>query len=173
MISIVTPPALEPITLEQARIWVKADDEPIEDELIETLISAAREKAEHYTGRKFINTVIDETFGIDEDIQLSFLHNVSSVAVSVDGDTLTIDEDYTIGASDMGHVTIGLLERPSTFPVVRYTVGYGTTANDVPKVVKLALQLMVGHFYATRMDPVKMLPTSSENLLNTVRSWET
>ncbi len=48
-----TPPAEEPVTLAQAKAWLKVETDD-EDALIAALIPAARARAEWHTGRAFV-----------------------------------------------------------------------------------------------------------------------
>ena len=59
--SVVTPAASEPITLEEAKNFLRVDGSD-DDALIGALISAAREMCEQYTRRILVTTTIDEYF---------------------------------------------------------------------------------------------------------------
>jgi uncharacterized phiE125 gp8 family phage protein len=59
-LKLITPPGVEPVTLDQARQHLRIDDDiTSDDDLIEALISAAREHAEHITGRSFITRTLE------------------------------------------------------------------------------------------------------------------
>lgn len=59
-IKIVTPPANEPISLVEAKLHLRVDsDNTADDDLINFLITAAREYAENFTGRCLFTTEID------------------------------------------------------------------------------------------------------------------
>ena len=49
-----TPPAAEPVTLAEAKAWLRVDTGDDDDALITSLISAARARAEWHTGRAFV-----------------------------------------------------------------------------------------------------------------------
>lgn len=59
-IAIVTPPAAEPVTLAEAKLWAKIDGTE-EDALCAALLTAAIESAEQYTRRAFINRTLKFT----------------------------------------------------------------------------------------------------------------
>ena len=59
--SVVTPAASEPITLTEAKNFLRVDGSD-DDALIGALISAAREMCEQYTRRILVTTTIDEYF---------------------------------------------------------------------------------------------------------------
>lgn len=52
-VALVTPPAEEPVTLAEAKLWMKVDGGD-EDALISSLITTARMTAEEYTRRAFV-----------------------------------------------------------------------------------------------------------------------
>src|SRR5689334_6458680 len=52
-LSLVTPPAFEPVSLDEAKMHLKVDTTD-DDELIASLITAARVRAEWHTGRAFV-----------------------------------------------------------------------------------------------------------------------
>lgn len=56
----VTPPAAEPVTLAEAKLWAKIDGTD-EDALCASLLTAAIESAEQYTHRAFINRTVKFT----------------------------------------------------------------------------------------------------------------
>ncbi|HEY0266837.1 MAG TPA: head-tail connector protein, partial [Rhizomicrobium sp.] len=49
-----TPPAIEPVSLDQAKAWLRVESGGDEDALIAALIPAARARAEWHTGRAFV-----------------------------------------------------------------------------------------------------------------------
>ena len=59
--SVVTPAASEPITLTEAKNFLRVDGTD-DDTLISALISAAREMCESYCRRILVTTTIDEYF---------------------------------------------------------------------------------------------------------------
>lgn len=169
--TVITPPAVEPITLTEAKLWLKVDGDA-ENDLIEVLISAAREVAEHYTNRKFITTTVAETFGVNETFTLSLGTLQAVTIVTVDGQTLD-EGEYEVTTDDYGCKVVVFNTAPASAPTITYTVGYGDAASDVPKAVIQAMQLTIAEFYENRADRSRRLPTASQFLLNTERRWVT
>ena len=167
---ITTPPIIEPVSITDAKNWLRVDYDG-EDVLIESLISAAREKCEQYTNRAFISQGITESYGINDDIILSRGEVISVDSVTV-GDVVLAATDYTTDDGVDGFF-ITLKNLPDDRVTVVYTAGYGENASDVPRTIVAAIWLMVGDMEANRSDKVRRLPTASENLLNTVRRWVT
>ncbi|MEQ1619683.1 MAG: head-tail connector protein, partial [Terricaulis sp.] len=62
-ITILTPPASEPITLAEAKLFLRID-QTAEDPLITTLIAAAREAVEVACGRALITRRVRESLDI-------------------------------------------------------------------------------------------------------------
>lgn len=168
--SLVTPPALEPVSLEEAKAHLRVDGDD-EDVLIANLITAAREWAEAYTDRAFITQTWDATFddGFPACVELYHppLIGVTSVTY-VDGfgvsQTLAADQ-YRVDAPAGPKPFPGRVSRaygvswPSTQPVndavsIRYQAGYGGAAEDVPAAIRSALLLLIGELYKTREDTV-------------------
>lgn len=187
MYKVTTPPVAEPITLAEAKahLIVEHDDD---DTLINTYIKAAREKAEHYTGRAMMEQTVKEYLqnfpcvtydNIKAGIELRFapLKSLTHVKYKdTDGDDQTLSSNkYTFD---------NISEPPKIFPAfgeswpatrddinaieIEYVAGY-TTASDVPANVKLAMLLMIGKWYEQREDSIKNLPTQSKYLLDTVK----
>jgi uncharacterized phiE125 gp8 family phage protein len=157
-----TQPAIEPITLAQAKLHLRVDDNTAEDAYITTLIQVARETCENRIQRTLINT--GWTLSLDtfpDAIRLSMTPIVSVSSVSyrdILGDTQVLSAlDYEVDtANDPGYIVPAYL---TTWPVtytginsvtIVYTAGYGATAASVPASIKQWLLLAIGDMYANR-----------------------
>lgn len=161
--TLVTAPAVEPITLTEAKEHLREDGVG-QDSLIEdVLIPAARQYVEKRTWRALITQTWDFTwyrFPIGPGLGLSLppLQSVTSVTYyDTDNALQTFASSNYIVDTSMEPGTIRLLEgvswpdtyaRPSAV-IVRAVVGYGVAA-DVPAQYKHAMNLLVGHWYANR-----------------------
>lgn len=58
--TVTSAPASEPVTLNEMKLWLRVDD-TADDDLITALIVTARESAEKFTKRAFINQTIETT----------------------------------------------------------------------------------------------------------------
>lgn len=58
--SVLASPASEPVSLNEAKLWLRVDNSD-EDSLIAELIATARESAEIYTRRSFISQTLQLT----------------------------------------------------------------------------------------------------------------
>lgn len=147
---LVTGPAAEPVTLDEAKAHLRVDGDD-EDDYITSLIVAARQAAEAYTRRALITQTWRHT-GDRFSGTVTLPHQpVQSVAsVEIDGEALSSDAyeaDTPTGrvkalaayaAEDIGGVAI------------TYEAGYGDTASDVPQAIRQAILLMVGHLHENR-----------------------
>lgn len=58
-VEVVTPPASEPVSLDEMKLHLKMDGISADDDLIAALVSAARERCETITRRAFLTTTFD------------------------------------------------------------------------------------------------------------------
>lgn len=154
-------PSAEPITLAEAKLHCKVDD-TADDDLITALIVAARQQAEHRTGRALVSQQWELTldrFPVDSlDLPKPKLVSVQSVKY--------LDEDgvlQTLAGTEYQVVTDELVGRilptyGKSWPSCRvqpgsvaiaYTCGYGAAA-DVPASIKSWIKMAVGTMYGQR-----------------------
>jgi uncharacterized phiE125 gp8 family phage protein len=151
-VRVITPPALEPITLEEAHAWVRDDSDPHNDFALTLLIQAMREYAENLTGRAFVPRTLELTLDSfafcsrgAQGLLLPSppLVSVESVTyVDVDGADRALSVDvYTVDAdSDPGRIYLSYNQSwPSTRAVpgavrVRYVAGYAPLQVGSPAV---------------------------------------
>ena len=153
-----------------------------DDTLIDNLIKAARESAEVFTNRFFIQTVLSQ-YG-DNFTDLYYLFKSPLIGVDkiqyydIDDSLQVLSTDVYI--TDLIHqpARIGLKPNQS-FPnladrlnavICIYKVGYGTAASDVPEAIRQAVLLTVGNWYENRQNvvvghSVNELPKSAQYLL--------
>lgn len=182
--SIVTPAATEPITLEEAKLFLRVDTDA-DDTIIQALISAAREMCEQYTRRILITTTVDEYFDqfptyrnprdrgylylsrgpVQSVTSVKYLDGVGS-EVTVDSSAYVVDtisEPARIASTAGWFATNGIINQV----IVRYVVG--TEASAVPAPLKQGMLLIISDLYDNRADKVHKMPTASEYLFNPFR----
>ena len=172
---LISAPAEEPITLAEARLHVRADD-TTDDTLISALIVAARERAEHETGRRLITQtremVLDAFPSSSEAIQLHAecvtAQSIASIEYLNDaGSWITFGStNYALDARSLpGYV---FLASGSSWPTpadsanavrIRVVCGYGNAAS-VPQTIKQWMLLQIGANYENResLGDAKELP---------------
>lgn len=160
---LLTGPAVEPITLDEAKAYLRVDS-TAEDGLIQSLITAARLHTETLTGRALITQswrlVLDDwPLGNVLIIPLGSLQQVTELRVYEDEDVLVIiaPTEYlveTIGVparlAMRGHQSWPKPGRPIGGIEIDITVGYGDLADDVPRSLRQAILQIVAHWFVNR-----------------------
>lgn len=162
-IKVVTPPAVEPITLTEAKLHCKVDL-TTDDDLITALIVAAREEIERRTWRALITQtlelILSDWPGANViELPRAPLQSITSVKYKDrDGNETTWDSaNYHAGTDSVPGVLI--LAWDASWPSgdlyavepirIRYVAGYGVAA-AVPQSLKQACLLLVAHWYEAR-----------------------
>jgi uncharacterized phiE125 gp8 family phage protein len=184
---VVTAPTEEPVTLADAK-WHCRVDGTADDALLTALIVAARESAEHETGRalcaqtrELVLDAFPEAFvlrgaPIQSLVSLKYL-DTDGVEQTLDPQDTLLDKD-----SEPGYLLPAYGKAwPASYPVpnavrVRYTCGYGD-ASAVPQAIKQWMLLAIGAMYAQRetftAGQVAMLPDRFwHRLLDPYRLYE-
>ena len=156
-----TAPTSEPVTKAEAKLFARIDITD-DDDLVDSLIEAARREAEIFTRRSFINTTWDLTldeFPAEILLPRSPLSSVTSITyVDTSGTTQTLTSTlYRVDTKSLpGRITPSYGNTwPATQAVtnavtVKFVVGYGATAASVPEVIKTAIKMMVNDWYEHR-----------------------
>lgn len=166
-IKLITGPAIEPFTTEEAKDHLRVDISD-DDAYIDGLVIAARRYFEDVSNR----ALITQTWRLDLDrwpaedeiiIPRAPLQSVGSVAyLDQDGNSTTwATSNYIVDAdSEPGRVVLAYGQSwPTTilYPVnpirITFTAGYGDDAADIPEQMIQCLKLMIGHWYEHR-EPV-------------------
>lgn len=146
---LVTPPAMEPVTLEEAKLHLRIDGTE-EDSLISALITAARQKAEEYTRRAFIAQTWE--LALDSASGKVYLPRPPIQAineVTLDGEIVST-ENYSLIGQDVFYSRIPFRAINPDGLAIRYISGYGSNATDVPQAIRQAILMMVAHLYEAR-----------------------
>ncbi len=172
-IRLITPPAVEPITLVEAKSHLRVDHSD-DDILISAMISAARTYCEQWTARAFITQtwelVLDD-FPINEIlIPLPPLQSIDSIKYDDTGGV-----EQTVGTLDYSIDTVNqpgwVVPVTTGWPTnvwdginsvrIRYVAGYDPGTNspidlaaNVPASLKAAIFLYLGQLYDQREDIV-------------------
>ena len=178
MLTQLSPPAAEPLTLADAKPHLRVDADITEDDgLIAALIVTARQQAEHRTGRALVTQQwrlgLDRFADDSMDLPLPKLQSVQSVTyLDADGVRQTLaGAEYDVVTDELvgrllpafGKTWPDCRIRPGSVQV-SYTCGYGA-ASDVPQSIKAWMLLAIGAWYENREamtagQPVAELPRS-------------
>jgi uncharacterized phiE125 gp8 family phage protein len=184
-LKLITAPASEPITLAEAKLHLRVDSTD-DDTLITTLVVAARQGAEHITGRAIISQTLELALDeFDDVIRLPRppLVSITSIKYLNDAGVLTTmaEADYILdGHSEPARITPAY---GTTWPttrcqqnavLIRYVAGYANAA-AVPQEIKQWMLLRIGMLYENR-ESVSAGVTLAElpyvdRLLDAYRFW--
>lgn len=176
-------PGSEPISLDLAKSHLRVDHND-DDEVIYILIQTAREMVEQRIQRSLITQT--------RTLKLNYFPRCIDLIlpygpISTDADDIELtyidenEDEQTLAQSDYWIDSTSKIPKltvknswPSTFDMpnavtVVYVAGYGT-ASDVPKPIRSAMLLIIGHLYENKeqvMDArMQEIPFGAETLLN-------
>lgn len=166
-LSRVVAPASEPVTLEEAKRYLRVDMED-DDELIEDIITATRMHAENWLRRSLITQswlLGFENYKLDSAaLPMGPVQSITSVVVlGSDGDSQTMNTEayYLSENKEVLHFWGGLIGFRLQ---VTYVAGYGD-ADDVPRPIKLGMLSHIAALYDGRGEAeASGLPEQSVNL---------
>lgn len=174
---VITPPAIEPVSLETARAYLRVDLTS-EDFLIQSLIKAARERGEALARRAFVTQTLELVCdGWPLTHQLALwrppLQSVVSVTYYDRANVAQTWSDYRVDVqSDPGQVYFNSLPgtplRESGGIAIRYTAGYGADDDHVPERIRALILSAVAHLYEHREEP--SLPKGIRDGFTSLRS---
>lgn len=186
-LKLVIAPTVEPVSLAEARLHLNLpSSETGQDALVAALITAAREHCEAYTHRRFVTQTVDWVMDAFPagcvEVPGGQLQSVTSVSyVDTAGATQVLaGSGYQVDImNDPGRLmpAYGAVWPPTrgdTFNAVtvRFVCGYGL-APAVPRLIKVAMLLVLGHLWEHREEnsdfQLHQLPLGAERLLSSFR----
>lgn len=164
---LITAPAVEPVSLAEAKSWLREDNDD-EDQLIQTLLVSARLTLEAWTRRFFITQgwrLICDNWPFPKSgtksITIAFapFRAVTAIRVYNINDIASLIEStsYRVRGGDQGGCI--LFETPPKPPgralegvEIDFTVGYGSSPSQIPEPLRQAILLLVAHWREYRGD---------------------
>ena len=171
-VKVITHPSVEPVSLDEAKLWLKIDTSPAtehdDDDLIESvIIPAARELVEDIIDQclqtQTLELSLDEfpSSGVIE-LPKGPLQSVSSIKYfDSDGIAYTLDtSNYIVDtSSNPGRVILAygtswpsFVAYPSNPIKIRYIAGHEDNSpyDPVDRKIKIAMRLLITHWYDNR-----------------------
>lgn len=189
-LQLITAPAVEPVLLAAAKLHLRVDH-TADDDLITALITAAREGAEHMTGRALITQtwerVLDAFPPGGVDLGKPPVASITSITyIDAAGAEQVLDPaDYTLDATTPSGWVLpsqALDVWPNTDDVanavrVRFVAGYGADGAAVPAVIRQWMLVRIGTLYKMREEMVAGVSLTAlpgqyvDRLLDPYRVW--
>ena len=177
-------PAVEPITLTEAKNWLKVTG-TTDDNLITQLIESTRQTLEDRLDLKFITqTIVQELdkwplYSGEFDLLAYPVQSVTSIVYKTGNTTATFSSDAYTADTTRQPARIYLNESytwPTLKPekqavTVTYVAGYGDTAAEVPVKIKQLMLHMLAYEYENRMNPVNERVTYIDRLVYLHRNY--
>jgi uncharacterized phiE125 gp8 family phage protein len=172
-ITTVTPPASEPVSLAEAKLFLRIDQD-VEDTLIATLIGAARTAVEAACGRALITRRVRESLDIwrrdavgGAVLGLGPVVDVIAVRLLADnGSQSVIDpERYRLEGNRDRPRLVFAAGVPATLRTaggieIEYDAGFADDASDLPVALRLATLQVVASLYDARLGQAPMPETA-------------
>lgn len=162
--SVITQPAVEPITYTEVKEFARIDGSD-EDALITSFITAARQACELFLRRALIEQTIRirMDYWPDDEIELPSppVISITQVGTADESDVITVysSSNYYLIRDDMRPRIA--LKQSVTAPtntereyggfIIDYLAGYGSTATYVPEQIKTGLKLWATDIYENRV----------------------
>ena len=182
---LVTAPASEPLTLTEVKLYLRVDD-TTENDLITSLITAARSLVEGHTWMPLISQTWAMQFDKSELNEL--IWNVNKAPLSSFSSVTYYDSNNNLQTLATTEYETDIYGSPARFRLknvpsvydrmnalqLNFVCGYANAA-AVPQPIKQAMLMIIGHLYENRQDvitgtQVNEIPMSSEYLLQPYRN---
>lgn len=163
-VTVVTPPAAEVLTLDEARSWVRQDSTD-DDAILLDLIRGVREELEYRWLRTFVTTELEEVYdtfpAYGQVLTLTYapVQAITSLQYrdpSGAWQTWPSDQYVLDNAREPCRISPGytlfwpiVVLQPIGAVKVRYTAGYGTP-DQVPRAIKSACRMLLDQRYEAR-----------------------
>jgi uncharacterized phiE125 gp8 family phage protein len=157
---ILNHPSAEPLTLLEVKRWLRVDHED-DNQLIDGLVRAARERVEARTGRALLAQtwrIVMDQWPADGRIALPIMPVISVAAVRVADASGQFNAIASTGYSldarlDPAILTMKQIIQPAVTRggvEIDIVAGYGAQATDCPQSLRQAMLMMIAEVYARR-----------------------
>lgn len=162
IMTLITAPAAEPLSLTEAKNHLRVEITE-DDDLINALISAAREWAEEIQGLAYITQTWElqlDSFPDGAEIRIPRLPLQSVVSFKYydqNGAETVWDAANYLADPGGGRISLAygiswpnVTLQPVAGIKIQIKIGYGDTAESVPQRIRAAIKLLLGHLYENR-----------------------
>lgn len=164
-LELVTAATVEPVSLAEAKLYCRIDDSA-EDAVVTMLITTARKHVEDILGRQLVNASWRgylDGFPASGQILIPICPLVSATSIKyLDSNgteqTLAADQYRLVTAGEPGFIELADgCSWPTTQDVsgavrVVFVAGYGASSTYVPEGLRLAIMMLVGHWFGLGRD---------------------
>jgi len=181
---LITGPATEPLTLAEAKLYLRVDSDS-EDDLITALIKAARLQVENKTYRMLISQTWDlilDKSDIGEGELLIYKQPITAISsvkyYDINNTEQTLSSTAYQTEVNSNPAKVNIISMPSIYNrlgavTIRFVAGYAN-AGAVPQDIKQAMYFLIGHMYENRQMAVtgtiaQDIPFTVEYLLEPYR----
>lgn len=186
---VISVPASEPITLSEAKNYLKVEDSYTDDDtLITAIITSVRQYIETYLTTALITQTIEEkwdyidvrSYQMRQNFNLGVypVQSVTSITyIDTNGDSQTWSASEYVVDTHRQVARIGI-KNGYTWPsiqdeinvfTVTYIAGYGDAGSDVPGNILQAMRYLIAAYYENRTDHLATLPTASRVILDNIK----
>lgn len=175
-LSLLAGPTIEPVSLAEAKQWLRLD-ESSEDDLLSALIVSARLTIETFTRRSLITQIWRMTLDSwpqpvsdNSTIAIPFAPFQRAIAIRVYGHadvTQTVSASAYLAPAADDHARIAFLTHPPEPGQkidgieIDIVVGYGDDATDAPEPLRRAILMLVAYWRENRGDAQSTSPALS------------
>jgi len=183
--AVITAPEKEPVALEDAKAHLRLlpGDDTEDEAVLMPIISAAREYCENITGRTLAAKTVEaypDGFSLTMRLPHTPLTAVTGIRYkSADGnETVMPESDYSVDLLE-SMVIIHNIPTFEPYPTNQVTITYeaGYAPEKVPKTIRQAMLLLIGHWHTNREAVVVgaiaavEVPLSVKRLLDQWKVW--
>lgn len=169
-VTVVTPPATEPITTAEAKAFLRVEHAE-DDALIGALIAAAREAVERHTARALLTQTrrayydaaearlpLVLPYGPVQSVTAAYTHDAGGTETAVSAGAYYLAGDRIALSPSTDAASWPTYERGADALSAVFVAGYGDTAEDVPEQARLAVRYLVADYYENRLSAGEVSP---------------
>jgi uncharacterized phiE125 gp8 family phage protein len=160
--TLLTAPAVEPLTLAEAKAWLRVEHDD-EDDLIATLVTAARAQVEAMTRRALVTQHwrlaldawpadgrIAATPAPVQALTAARVFDTDGEAQEIDTQAFVVDTAAAPGVIAFVPWAVPAPGRAAAGIALDFACGYGDAAADVPEPLRQAVRVLLAQAYETR-----------------------